>query len=57
MPDIKVIIPAFNEEASIARVISEIPDSVSEIVVVSNNSTDNRNIIRRKRLKVQKSLK
>ena len=41
MPEIKVIIPAFNEEASIAKVISEIPDSVSEIVVVSNNSTDN----------------
>ena len=41
MPDIKVIIPAFNEEASIARVISEIPDFVTEIVVVSNNSTDN----------------
>ena len=41
MPDIRVIIPAFNEEASIAKVISEIPDSVSEIVVVSNNSTDN----------------
>ena len=41
MQDIKVIIPAFNEEASIAKVISEIPDSVSEIVVVSNNSTDN----------------
>ena len=40
MPDIKVIIPAFNEEASIAKVISEIPASVSEIVVVSNNSTD-----------------
>ena len=41
MQEIKVIIPAFNEEASIAKVISEIPDSVSEIVVVSNNSTDN----------------
>ena len=41
MPDIRVIIPAFNEEASIAKVISEIPATVSEIVVVSNNSTDN----------------
>ena len=41
MPDIKVIIPAFNEADSIAKVISEIPDSVSEIIVVSNNSTDN----------------
>jgi glycosyltransferase involved in cell wall biosynthesis len=37
---IKVIIPAFNEEASIGKVISEIPDLVSEIIVVSNNSTD-----------------
>ncbi len=35
-----VIIPAFNEEASIAKVIHEIPDIVSEIIVVSNNSTD-----------------
>ncbi len=38
---IKVIIPAFNEEASIARVIKEIPKIVDEIIVVSNNSTDN----------------
>jgi len=37
---IKVIIPAFNEEASIGKVISEIPDMVSEIIVVSNNSSD-----------------
>ncbi len=40
-PIIKVIIPAFNEEDSIAHVIKEIPDTVSEIIVVSNNSTDN----------------
>ncbi len=39
--DIKVIIPAFNEEDSIGKVIAEIPSIVSEIVVVSNNSTDN----------------
>ena len=38
--DIKVIIPAFNEEASIGSVIAEIPKMVSEIIVVSNNSTD-----------------
>ncbi len=38
---IKVIIPAFNEADSIAEVIKEIPDSVSEIVVVNNNSSDN----------------
>ena len=40
MPTIKVIIPAFNEEKSIAKVITEIPDFVEEIVVVNNNSTD-----------------
>ena len=39
--DIKVIIPAYNEEESIAKVIAEIPDSVSEIIVANNNSTDN----------------
>ncbi len=39
-PIIKVIIPAFNEEGSIAHVIREIPEIVSEIIVVSNNSTD-----------------
>lgn len=40
MADIKVIIPAFNEGDSIAKVIEEIPDFVSEIIVVNNNSTD-----------------
>ena len=40
MQDIKVIIPAFNEADSIAKVIREIPSIVSEIIVVSNNSTD-----------------
>lgn len=40
MPEIKVIIPAFNEADSIAAVIKKIPDSVSEIIVVNNNSTD-----------------
>ena len=38
--EIIVIIPAFNEEASIGKVIKEIPEIVSEIIVVSNNSTD-----------------
>jgi glycosyltransferase involved in cell wall biosynthesis len=38
--DIKVVIPAFNEEDSIGNVIKEIPESVSEIIVVNNNSTD-----------------
>ncbi|WP_445710091.1 glycosyltransferase family 2 protein [Flavobacterium sp.] len=40
MRNVKVIIPAFNEEEAIANVINEIPDSVSEIIVVDNNSTD-----------------
>jgi len=40
MTDIKVIIPAFNEADSIAQVIAKLPNSVSEIIVVSNNSTD-----------------
>uniref|UniRef100_UPI004048D8CE glycosyltransferase family 2 protein n=1 Tax=Polaribacter sp. TaxID=1920175 RepID=UPI004048D8CE len=39
-PRIKVIIPAYNEEASIAKVIKDIPLSVQEVIVVSNNSTD-----------------
>ena len=38
---IAVVIPACNEEASITRVISDIPgDLVAEVVVVDNNSTD-----------------
>lgn len=41
MPIIKVIIPAFNEASSIAHVINDIPSIVDEIIVVSNNSTDN----------------
>ena len=39
-PLIKVIIPAYNEENSIGKVIAEIPDVVSEIIVVNNNSND-----------------
>lgn len=39
--DIKVIIPAFNEENAVGSVIREIPkDIVSEIIVVNNASTD-----------------
>jgi len=37
---IRVIIPAFNEEASIGLVVNDIPDFVEEVIVVSNNSTD-----------------
>ena len=41
MADIKVVIPANNEEASIGLVVRDIPkDLVSEIIVVNNASTD-----------------
>jgi len=40
MADIRVIIPAINEGDSIGLVVSEIPDHVSEIVVVDNGSED-----------------
>ncbi len=40
MTKINVIIPAYNEADSIAHVIRDIPDTVEEIIVVSNNSTD-----------------
>ncbi|MDC6389200.1 glycosyltransferase family 2 protein [Maribacter sp. PR1] len=40
MTDIKVIIPAFNEADSIAHVIRDLPKSVSEIIVVNNDSSD-----------------
>jgi glycosyltransferase involved in cell wall biosynthesis len=40
-PEIAVIIPAFNEEAAIGRVLADIPtELVGEVVVVNNNSTD-----------------
>ena len=39
-PIIKVIIPAFNEQDSIEKVIGDIPKIVDEIIVISNNSTD-----------------
>lgn len=37
---IKVIIPAYNEQDSIAHVINDIPKIVDEVIVISNNSTD-----------------
>lgn len=40
MTNIKVIIPAFNEADSIAHVIRDLPKSVSEIIVVNNDSSD-----------------
>ena len=40
-PDIRVIIPAYNEENAVGLVIDEIPeDLVSEVIVVDNASTD-----------------
>ena len=44
MPIIKVIIPAYNEADSIGHVINDIPNIVHEIIVVSNNSTDDTKI-------------
>jgi glycosyltransferase involved in cell wall biosynthesis len=43
-PIIKVIIPAYNEQDSIAKVIKDIPQIVDEIIVISNNSTDDTEI-------------
>lgn len=45
---IKVIIPAYNEEDAIPLVIRDIPRIVSEIIVVSNNSTDDTEVAARK---------
>ncbi len=40
-PKIVVIIPAYNEENSIAKVINDIPQGlVDEVIVVNNNSND-----------------
>jgi glycosyltransferase involved in cell wall biosynthesis len=39
-PIVDVIIPAFNEEKSIAKVIGDIPRLVRHVVVANNNSTD-----------------
>lgn len=38
---IAVVIPAFNEQRSIARVLEDIPAWVDDVVVVDNASTDN----------------
>ena len=45
MKNIIVIIPAFNEEKAISKVIQEIPKHVSEIIVVDNNSSDKTSIV------------
>lgn len=38
---IVVIIPAYNEEKSLPKVLADIPDFVDEIIVANNGSTDN----------------
>lgn len=41
-PDVRVIIPAFNEQNAVGLVVEEIPkDLVSEIIVIDNGSNDN----------------
>jgi len=48
VPRIDVIIPAFNEEKSIAHVLAEIPaDLVREVIVVDNKSTDQTSAVAR----------
>ncbi len=37
---ISVVIPCYNEEGGIAKVIPTLPDFIDEIVVVDNNSSD-----------------
>ncbi|BAO54367.1 glycosyltransferase family 2 protein [Nonlabens marinus] len=39
-PIIKVLIPAFNEAGSVGLVIQDLPKYIDEVIVVSNNSTD-----------------
>lgn len=39
-PIIDVLIPAFNEENSVAKVIADIPDIVRQVIVVNNQSND-----------------
>ena len=45
---ISVVIPCFNEEEGIARVIPSLPASVDEVIVVDNNSTDRTQEVARK---------
>ncbi len=44
-PSIKVIIPAYNEQDSIGHVLKDIPDHVQEVIVVSNASTDDTEVV------------
>lgn len=45
---ISVVIPCFNEEEGLARVIPSLPRSVDEIIVADNNSTDRTGVVARK---------
>ncbi len=45
---IVVIIPAYNEEVSLPKVIKDIPDFVDEIVVINNGSTDSTVVVAEK---------
>ena len=47
-PKITVIIPAYNEALSIAKVLQDIPEMVSEVIVVDNGSTDNTALVAEK---------
>ena len=38
--NVAAVIPAFNEESSIGKVISAIPHWVDDVIVVDNGSTD-----------------
>ncbi len=48
-PSICVIIPAFNEERAIGKVLDEIPAAVAAIIVVDNGSTDQTASVARQR--------
>ena len=39
-PIIKVVIPARNEELALGKVLSEIPDIITQVIVADNGSTD-----------------
>jgi len=40
MNNVAVLIPAYNEAPSIAQVLKALPDSVNEVVVIDNGSSD-----------------
>lgn len=49
MPSIRVIIPAFNEENAVGKVIDEIPkEIIDEVIVVNNNSNDQTKVVAKK---------